>query len=278
MAREKSLKKWNYVKFLGSLCLEWPQPIVFRFVPYFRAQEMFSEKKIAFVSPCMWKDPYEKRYLNVNVNNKRNKLPHVACLCFKKTINDNSAAFWDNITEDSAVRLTFDLKKLLDVLDKYAKNSDSRIYVSGVNYLGINEIKNAHRNLKFMKKDLEESYIRLMSLKRRAYKYEDEIRVFIVWNRDNKNEFFKKFKCDKYLKIDFENHRIVKKILLDSNLSIAKTALDFGLCEKCAKKDFKKIEENFLKKYLPKGLKINTTSFDICSNNLQNIIHPINRR
>lgn len=257
------IQKWKHIHFVGKVVLEWPRPKGYRFMPYSRVMQMFKENMIAFVSPEKWDDPYEKKYLNIKVNGRDN-LPNIACLCFKTSLNDNSAAFWNSIRKDGepVVRLTIDLPSLWNVLDDFAEENKAEIYVSSVEYVHPKTINEAYKNPAIVKSKLVDSYIRLMSLKRNAYKYEDELRIFIAWEKDNVNKVYGDFEKNHVLKIGLKDCVIVKKILLDQNLSKIETAIQFKLLDKQEKKAYRELEDFLLRNKLTKKIEISKSSFE----------------
>lgn len=267
--------KWKHVHFVGKVVLEWPNPKGYRFMPYSRVMQMFKENKIAFVSPDKWDDPYEKKYLNVKVNGNEILL-NMACLCFKTSLNDNSAAFWNSVKKEGepVIRLTIDLCELWNVLDEFAEENDAQVYVSSVKYTDLKKINEAYKNPAIVKSNLEESYIRLMSLKRNAYKYEEELRVFVVWKKNNEGKVFDDFKKDKILKIDLKKSEIVKKILLDRTLSKIETAVQFNLLDKQGKNSYRELENYLLKNKLRKNIRISKSSFEKCKITSMSICIP----
>ncbi len=270
-------QKWEHIHFVGRVALEWPRPLAYRFVPFCRVKQMFKDNKITFISPEKWTDPYEKKYLNVRVNGK-NVLPNIACLCFKTSLNDNSAAFWESKRKDGepVIRLTFDLCELWNVLNEFAEeNNGVEIYVSLANYVSIQTINHAYQDSSIMKSDLRESYIRLMSLKRAAYKYEDELRIFITWEKNDKNKVFDEFKKKKILRIDLNESQIIKKILLDPVLPKIETAIQLNLLEKKDVKKFREIEKNFMENKIFKGIEIRKSSFAKCKEGPKSIEYPL---
>lgn len=258
---------WKHIHFLGSLLLNWDNPIIYRFTSYSLLKEIFKKKQIVFLSPKKWEDPFETRYLDADAieNGKRVVLPYIACLCFKMSKNDNSAAFWDAAKTDGDffVRISFDLFQLCSALEKFAGRTNARIYVCAANYnYSVDDLKNAHTNESIMKGSLEESYVRLMSLKRKAYKYENELRIFVVWDSENKHKEFEKYKNEGLIRISCSPKQIIKKIMLESEMfSKEHVAIDLGLYDKLTKKDFQENEKEIVKNI--EGVNIVHSSFRI---------------
>lgn len=224
-------KNWKHIHFLGDFALNWENPKIYRFVPYERLKEMLADSVLAFVSPKLWNDPYEKMYFNVDVKGKKIKVPNIVCLCFRSELNDNSAAYWDKEENDRCpyVRLSVDLCRLCDNLDRFSDKTEADVYIKSVCYCEREEIETAYKNPFVMRDSLKESYIRLMSLKRVAYKYENELRIFIAWKNGNKK--IEEFLEQDLLKIKIdEDKSFLKEIMYDpSFLSRGKIIADLVL-------------------------------------------------
>ena len=190
---KKSPFIWKNVHFVGELSLDWENPKVCRYMPFSRVCGMLKNRQIAFVSPELWEDPFEKRFYDVKVvKNKDAKpkeyvaLPNMACLCFTSSSSENAEAFWSRskTADEPYVRVVFDLYELLDALNSFADKHSARIYVAAAKYEFEHEIKNVHKKWNFTEDKIEQSYVRLMSLKRKAFSYERELRLFIVWDKE----------------------------------------------------------------------------------------------
>jgi len=108
--------------------------------------------------------------------------------------------------------------------------------------------KNIHKNPDFDAKDKIRYYVKLMSLKRKAFCYENEIRIFVVLKRG-----VKKFEEDEILKIEFKNisslPKLVNKITLDphfSELEKIPAAYDLNLLQHGSKLNYEKKSKNLL--------------------------------
>jgi len=193
MKNTQSFFKWDHIHFMGTTAINWENPYVYRYMSYRRVKEILRKREITFVSPKKWEDPYEKIYLNAKVVCETEKIPNIACLCVRTNPCENSDAFWNwsKIKKEWLVRVKINLYKLCSDLEKFASENNARIYLSSVNYKTKTYIANASKNEKIVKGSLEKSFVRLMSLKRHDFEYEDELRIFIVWNRTKKLQAFK---------------------------------------------------------------------------------------
>lgn len=254
---------WENVHFVGKITLDWERPMVYRYMPYSRVQEMLKNDVITFVSPALWDDPYEKRYYNAKLNGDKNVFPNIACLCVTSSPSENSAAFWNwsKGSNESWLRIGFSLFELLEGLNGIVKNRGARIYVSSMQYdYDENEINNIYKKMNFTPENLERSYVNLLSIKRKAYRYENELRISVVWNRNTAvSESIKnvKYEIDKTLKISFSKSftkALIKKITLDPRQgALAKEGLafDLNLIKRGEITKYKKELKSVIKKYEP---------------------------
>lgn len=250
---------WKNVHFIGDITINWENPKVFRYLRFSRVQEMFKKHEITFVSPSQWEDPYEKRYYKVKVNDGKESVPNIACLCVTTSASENASAFWNwgKNSDEPWLRLAINLYELLNTLDSFASKHKARIYVSSAKYdYNENEIKNIHKDKNFKASTLERYYIKLMSLKRQAYRFENELRIFVVWDEDSKNfdslKKEEKYVEDKVLKISYKKSmkQLIEKITLDprsAEFVDAKKKFDADVivnqsqlfhCDKCKGIDF----------------------------------------
>jgi hypothetical protein len=224
---KKSPFIWKNVHFVDELSLDWENPKVCRYMPFSRVCEMLKNRQIAFVSPELWDDPFEKRFYDVKVvKNKDAKpkeyvaLPNMACLCFTSSSSENAEAFWSRskTADEPYVRVVFDLYELLDALNSFADKHSARIYVAAAKYEFEHEIKNVHKKWKFTEDELEHSYVRLMSLKRKAFSYEQELRLFIVWDKEPTK--IENFGENKVVFVSYEKsfNDLIKRMTFDPRL------------------------------------------------------------
>ena len=181
--------------------------IICRYMPYSRLEKWINESIMTFVSPNRWNDPFEKIYLNTIIANSSLKInykpPHIASLCFSKSLFKDSVAFWNNFkTDDSSqlVRVEFDFKKMMVQLIKSLEKYDMHIYIVAVDYsLQQKIIKNKNEFVKNILRysgdeiDAESLYIKMLSYKRKAFSFENEVRVILVPQEKidfDKNECF----------------------------------------------------------------------------------------
>lgn len=207
------------IKFINNFKLDDFQHL-YKCMPLNRFLSNLKENKLAFVAPDTWNDPYERRFLNVDFSALNFKPPPFYCMCLSQNFHENEEASWkmysDN-TNDKAVQLTFYTEELLKLLDEYARKKHYTIFIGKVSYqFTTNELKSLHKEkskgnaLYFPQNFKEENYINLFLLKRPAFGYENEIRIFIVKKSlEDKSESILK------IPVNFkENQNLLKRIRL----------------------------------------------------------------
>ena len=143
--------------------------------------------KIRFDSPIRWNDPFEKLFYKepLIVDGKKY---YVACLCFIYDVNRGEESMWnvhacyDSDTKQLSsvvVRASFDVKELCEELSK--SNPDVAFYLAPVNYsFSRSEILKRWKSTKDKSYPNIEEFIEDMLLKRSAFSYENEIRLFSI--------------------------------------------------------------------------------------------------
>ena len=138
---------------------------------------------------------------NIDCSSRGYVTEDIACMCLSNKSSTNEDASW-RIYSDSTnktVRVSFDREVLLSFLDNYAANNGFTVYIGKVNYsLDKNEIQNLLTSSSeyFPPKMKREHYLSLMLLKRKAFSYENEIRVFLVKNEIKFSDNLFSIECD----------------------------------------------------------------------------------
>ena len=151
--------------------------------------------KVRFDSPTRWNDPFEKLFYQEPVIIGEEK-HYVACLCFMYDVNRGEESMW-NVhactgsgtipTSDVVVRATLDIKELCERLSK--SNPNVRFYLAPVNYsFSRSEILKRWKSTKDKSYSNIEEFIDDMLLKRNAFSYENEIRLFSVSKHQYKTD------------------------------------------------------------------------------------------
>ncbi len=168
-------------------------------------------------NPYEWKDPYERYFLEAKYDCDGQTIDFpwknkVYCICM--TNNQICEAYWKMYSEHSiGMQLRFDRKQLIEKLETLTSNYD--IYVSKVKYIKTEELENIQELIKkenFQSKEMISAF--LLSVKRIAYKYEDEYRIIFV-EKDN----IEKDNIEKAgIHIDYGNNSIISRIFLDPTI------------------------------------------------------------
>ena len=144
--------------------------------------------QIGFVSPDLWYDPYETKFLNTDYTMLNDyKQPKIYCFCARMD-NLNEEASWKIYKKENEPLLRLSIRTIdfLLSLDKFAREHTCDLYFSKVDYkLKKKEIDGLHLPSSPYFHDYfddfnDKQYVRVMSLKRRAFNYENEYRIFVI--------------------------------------------------------------------------------------------------
>ena len=158
-------------------------------MPVDRFKRSVKDGVFVFVSPVLWQDPFERLYFNVDCSAHGYKTDDIACLCVSEKSSTNEDASWkvyaDNVGK--VVRLSIDRTLFLDMMDDFAEKNEYEVYIGKAQYgYEKREIMNLYKpgspehNLFFPAKMELKHYLSVMTLKRSAFEYENEFRVFLV--------------------------------------------------------------------------------------------------
>ena len=178
--------------------------------------------KLRFSQISEWADEYEKRFYNADyskLGNIKGRTPKLYACCF--TTQKVSEAAWKTYTYGKTglghvcVKFELRLEKFRESLETYAKNNGCKVYESQMNYhytdeaIGeLHKIENREYRRFFRPFSLA-SYLSLLSIKRPAFAYEKEIRIFMV--PDNQKNL------EKYNDISIPWEDVVESISIDDN-------------------------------------------------------------
>ena len=150
--------------------------LLYRFMPLEYALDTLNQGHLWFANPTIWKDPFEKRFLearyHIQALNKDRDFPwieRVFCSCFTQV--STSEAYWNRISDGIGIEFKFIRNLLLDVLESYNKENQVDIYIGKVDYLPTKDIQNS----KFLNNytnglQRNEDWATLLFVKRLAYK------------------------------------------------------------------------------------------------------------
>ena len=195
---------------------------------------------IMFQEPSQWKDQYESRFYGADFSTLPFYVNHsewvnlVYACCFS-TKSQNEAA-WKMYSSDSGnddekycVKLKLNRSELRFCLNNFANENDMSEYEGRVSYnlsnytiehLHQRQVKNQHGLLRNNKDYLQffapfsfENYLRLLLIKRSAFKHEEEYRIFLVPNQNMVNS--KRINKCIFPNIEWKN--VISEIEVDGN-------------------------------------------------------------
>lgn len=158
---------------------------------HFRDSLKNGNMELVFASPYKWNDPYETMYYEPNVKIGADTF-NIACMCccYDDVESEESAWNRNNLpanVDEKTIKVSFNMDSLCDVLEQYAsQNPGISLYFSIVDY--------SQSKSQLIPKNKPSSYssigdyISIMSLKRKAFAYENELRIFAV--SENTQPFF----------------------------------------------------------------------------------------
>ena len=183
-----TLKGFNRVFGLNGYQIPADKDSICKYMPLKHLETDINNSRITFVSPCTWEDSFETRYYKLK--NYSSKLefvePTVFCMCLTGKHAANEDALWRRYApqNDHLVKVYFKINDLFHILDSFAAKYNAEIYVGEAIYADKKQIDavTPTKNHTFFSSPFEmENYLSLMSLKRGAFRYENEVRIFVVF-------------------------------------------------------------------------------------------------
>ena len=198
--------------------LEVVERRVYKYLRIQKAIDFLKESRVTFVQLHTWSDPTERAFSMATIKTKDGhdlkpeQLPLVYALCvtsnqaseaawvvyqhIKKSADDDIVAKEKKGEKDTkekepivrgCVKFSIKFKEFLSQLEHWARGNGYRLYVCRIRYFDWPEMKtvqnldSAFQRMVFEKDaPFIENYLRLLSLKRTPYGYENEIRLFLV--------------------------------------------------------------------------------------------------
>lgn len=163
---------------------------LYKYMPASRVLDIIEKEphQIGFVSPDLWYDPYETKFLNTDYTMLDGyKQPKIYCFCARMD-NLNEEASWKIYKKENEPLLRLSIRTIdfLLSLDKFAREHTCDLYFSKVDYkLKRKEIDGLYLPSSPYFHDYfdgfnDKQYVRVMSLKRWAFNYENEYRIFVI--------------------------------------------------------------------------------------------------
>lgn len=190
--------------------------------------------KMSYVEPSKWYDPFERRFYEADYRAIEGFVkPKLFATCFTSKIANESSwvmySYFKNGLASKSIRFEINPLVYYDMLDSYGELANTKIFISNVNYeLSEQNIKALHKQTSVYHKQYFDDFcikkfIDLMLIKRKAFEYEKEVRVYIVPNKDS---FEKLNQLDK-IEINFGDclNLFVKSIMISPNC----TSLEYDI-------------------------------------------------
>lgn len=178
-------KKYSNINILNGYK---PQKYLYRYVSYQHFVQYVSNSYLAFISPHLWQDPFEKRFLDTDYTRYKYTQPEIFCMCTTENGIENEDAAWRLYGNggDKILKIKINVDKLLYVLNEYSLISGVSIFVGKMNYeFSRKDIEQLHTGENefyhtqfFYEPFDDQNYLSLMCLKQNAYQYENEVRLF----------------------------------------------------------------------------------------------------
>lgn len=243
------LSDYDHIHMLNGYSFPKDKNTVFKYMPIDRLIDSIDNQYFAFVSPDMWYDPFEQLYYNIDCSPKGYITENIACLCVSEKSSTNEDACWRVYAGNSSksVRISLDRECLLKLLNEYAREKGYEVYIGKVNYeFEKREIQSLHLPSSKRYNDFfpitmrREHYLSLMLLKRKAFLYENEVRIFLVKDKIEFKKGLIKIGCN------YKNSRIISNVMLSPYPPI-NTNNDIAVC---VRKKINDIESEEIKKVL----------------------------
>ena len=188
---ERSLAGYPHIHLLNGYTFPKGKDTFFKYMPLDRFVSSVDKEIFVFVSPLTWKDPFERMYFNVDCSAHGYQTEEIACLCATEKSSTNEDASWKAYADygEKAVRLSINRGIFLEMLEDYAREVKCEVYFGKAQYgfekkeiMNLHVPDNSYYDLFFPEKMERKHYLSVMTLKRSAFEYENEFRVFLVKN------------------------------------------------------------------------------------------------
>ena len=202
---ERPLEGYDRIHLLNDYTFPKDKDTFFKYMPLERFVGSVDKGEFVFVSPLTWKDPFERMYFNVDCSAHDYLTEDIACLCVTEKSSTNEDASWKAYADhgEKAVRLSIHRENFLRMIDDYAQAEGYEVYIGKAQYgFEKKEIMNLHapdspyHDLFFPEKMERMHYLSVMTLKRSAFEYENEFRVFLVKDKIDYKNGLVKIPCD----------------------------------------------------------------------------------
>lgn len=211
------LPGYSHIHMLNGYAFPKDKSTVFKYMPLDRLVKSVENNELVFVSPNAWYDPFEQLYYGVDCSSRGYITEDIACMCVSEKSSTNEDASWRVYADssDKAVRVSIDQTALLNLLEDYASTNGFKVYIGKVDYsFEKKEIKSLHtpssvnHSTYFPNYMSREHYLSVMLLKRKAFQYENEVRIFLV---KDKIDFRNNLLC---VSCEYKKSHIISNVML----------------------------------------------------------------
>lgn len=197
---------------------------IYRIFTLDRFKELITSNELVLVNPKMWDDPFENFFLKANAIDGAGNSVDFSNLrqmwygqCWTK--NEDTDAMWRIYSPDkNGVRISTTVKKLFDAIynenDKFAS---LKYFIGKVSYGTKDELndfmnKNSFWNIAIGGQN--DGFAKLLCIKREAFEHENEVRILV-----NENDEEKSKELNGLYKIKIDKNILIDDICLDPRLT-----------------------------------------------------------
>lgn len=218
LCRRKGYLEATSLRYLSPFC---KNKAIYKYMNLDYALMCLSKNLIRFAMPTKWADSYESRFYVADyskISRDINNNPKLYACCF--TLNKTSEAAWNMYSYNKkglgsiCVQFKIDIKRLRTLLNSYASSQGMIVYESKICYgFSDEEINGLHKRSSpyyelFFDEFSLDSYLSLLSVKRNAFYYENEIRYFLIPTHE---------KDDEKIDVPVKWGEIIKEIFIDKD-------------------------------------------------------------
>lgn len=188
---------------------------IYKIISIDRLVRMFKSKKMTFVKPEKWDDPFENLIAKTKIDMGSSFLdegirrnPYGTCWT-RRSVSDAIWRIYSNDKKSVRIKSTPEIicRNIANGLQDFPK---SKLFIGRVEYLTTKEImKNAKELIKsYISSDSDKIVAESLLFKRNSFSHEEEVRVLII-DKYNMN-------TDGELNINVDPHEIIQDIQIDS--------------------------------------------------------------
>jgi len=188
---------------IGSKTFDSDTTTLFRHTPFSWLYHIVRTKDLTFISPERWSDPFEKLFYDKSlaVNNQFVN----GCLCFTYIRNAGEDGMWKNYKDDKnepLVKMDFNFMDLMKQLSLMMVDlgGNASIYITLVDYsYDRKDILSLYKKIGKKYASIEE-YLTCLSIKRKAFDNENEVRIFLISDNQDFDTTMHTFDVDSCIK------------------------------------------------------------------------------